>query len=118
MAEAKDPDRAVADARAKASSLLAGLEAADCLPDLPAGQPASSSHLNIPTHQPFCFVSRLLLLLVLVQGSIPKISDLPAPWGDKPYTAPADDALTSWGYLPAKYPTSFSPLTDQDVAAA
>jgi hypothetical protein len=53
-----------------------------------------------------------------VQGAIPKISVLPAPWGDKPYTAPADETLTSWGYLPAKYPDGFSPLSDQDVAAA
>lgn len=46
------------------------------------------------------------------QGDIPKISDLPAPWGPKPYVPPPEQDLISTGYLPAKYPESSSPLTD------
>lgn len=52
------------------------------------------------------------------QGAIPKISDLPAPWGDEPYTAPEPEQLTSWGYLPARYPEGWTPLADTDAAAA
>jgi len=46
------------------------------------------------------------------QGEIPKISDLPAPWGPKPYVPPPEQELITNGYLPAKYPESSSPLTD------
>lgn len=46
------------------------------------------------------------------QGEIPKISDLPAPWGPKPYVPPPEQDLITNGYLPAKYPESSSPLTD------
>jgi hypothetical protein len=60
IAEQKDPDRAVQDARAK--------------------------------------------------GEIPKINELPAPWGPKPFDAMSDADLAQAGYLPAKYPHSSSPL--------
>lgn len=52
----------------------------------------------------------------LKQGAIPKISDLPAPWGDKPYTAPPAEELAASGYLPARYPEAWSPLKDVQVA--
>ncbi|KAI7845176.1 hypothetical protein COHA_001221 [Chlorella ohadii] len=67
-AEHKDPDQAVADARAK--------------------------------------------------GSIPKISDLPAPWGPKPFKAPPEQELLTSGYLPPRFPEGWSPLNDVDVGAA
>lgn len=51
-----------------------------------------------------------------LQGAIPKISDLPAPWGDKPYSAPPAEELTSSGYLPASFPEGWSPLKDGEVA--
>lgn len=50
------------------------------------------------------------------QGAIPKISDLPAPWGDKPYTAPPAEELAASGYAPARYPEAWSPLKDVQVA--
>ena len=62
VAEQKDPDRAVQDARAK--------------------------------------------------GVIPKINDLPAPWGPKAYAAPPAEELARGGYLPAAYPGGSSPLVD------
>jgi len=46
------------------------------------------------------------------KGEIPKISDLPAPWGPKPYIAPPEQQLVQSGYLPAKYPEGSSPLVD------
>lgn len=46
------------------------------------------------------------------QGTIPKISDLPAPWGNKPSPIIPEEELTRAGYLPAKYPQGFNPLTD------
>ena len=62
MAEKRDPDRAVQDARAK--------------------------------------------------GEIPKISDLPAPWGTKPGDPAPAEQLVSSGYLPATYPHGWTPLVD------
>lgn len=73
--------------------------------------PAWCTHLP-PTHPPTPAVP------TPPQGSIPKISDLPAPWGPKPFTpAPAEELVTS-GYLPPTYPEGWSPLTDVDVGAA
>lgn len=43
-----------------------------------------------------------------VQGEIPTLTELPAPWGPKPYVASAADAA----HGPAKYPDVFSPLDD------
>lgn len=40
------------------------------------------------------------------QGEIPKINDMPAPWGPKPYTPTAEES-----FIP-KYPQSFNPLVD------
>lgn len=60
----------------------------------------------------------LLTLPPCLQGEIPRISDLPAPWGDKPYTAPPAEELTSSGYLPARFPEGWSPLSDVEAAAA
>jgi len=45
-------------------------------------------------------------------GDIPKIEELPAPWGPKDFVPPNDEDLKSEGYLPAKYPDSSSPLVD------
>ena len=50
-----------------------------------------------------------------LQGEIPKISDLPAPWGNQPSPVIPDEDLARVGYLPAKYPQGFSPL--HDIAA-
>lgn len=44
------------------------------------------------------------------KGEIPKISDLPAPWGDKPYAAPPREELVSTGYVPPIYPPGSNPL--------
>lgn len=52
------------------------------------------------------------------QGSIPKISDLPAPWGPKPFKAPPEQELLTSGYLPPRFPEGWSPLNDVDVGAA
>ena len=52
-----------------------------------------------------------------LQGAIPKISDLPAPWGTKPATPAEPEQLASWGYLPARYPQGWTPLKDVDAAA-
>ena len=68
MAEQKDPERAVQDARAK--------------------------------------------------GDIPRISDLPAPWGPKPFTPPPEQELVKSGYLPARYPAGWSPLVDATEGAS
>ena len=46
------------------------------------------------------------------KGEIPKINDLPAPWGPKPYVAPPSEQLMRTGYLPAQYPQGSSPLVD------
>ncbi len=51
-----------------------------------------------------------------LQGTIPKISDLPAPWGPKPLEPASPEELTRAGYLPPRFPPGFSPL--RDVAAA
>ncbi|KAL4852662.1 hypothetical protein ACK3TF_006252 [Chlorella vulgaris] len=45
-------------------------------------------------------------------GEIPKISDLPAPWGTQPSPHIPDEELTRAGYLPPRFPGTFSPLTD------
>eukprot|EP00890_Picochlorum_soloecismus_P000101 jgi/Picsp_1/1091/NSC_04574-R1_---NA--- len=45
-------------------------------------------------------------------GEIPRISDLPAPWGPKKYEQPSYEDLVQEGYLPAKYPSESSPLLD------
>jgi hypothetical protein len=45
------------------------------------------------------------------KGDIPKINDLPAPWGPKPYVA-SEEELVSSGYWPAKYAEGYSPLKD------
>ncbi len=44
----------------------------------------------------------------MLQGEIPALTDLPAPWGPKPYVASVTDAA----HAPAKYPKEFSPLDD------
>lgn len=46
------------------------------------------------------------------RGEIPKINDLPAPWGPKPYIQPPEEDLLRSGYLPARYPPTSSPLID------
>ncbi|KAI3435628.1 hypothetical protein D9Q98_001688 [Chlorella vulgaris] len=46
------------------------------------------------------------------KGEIPKISDLPAPWGTQPSPHIPDEELTRAGYLPPRFPGTFSPLTD------
>lgn len=46
------------------------------------------------------------------KGDIPRINDLPAPWGPKPYDPPAAEDLIRDGYLPATYPRGSSPLVD------
>lgn len=46
------------------------------------------------------------------RGDIPKISDLPTPWGPKPYVPPPTEELIAAGYLPPQYPESSSPLVD------
>lgn len=50
------------------------------------------------------------------KGEIPKINDLPAPWGPKPYVAPPRDELVKQGYLPAIYPETSSPLVTNPPA--
>ena len=52
------------------------------------------------------------------KGEIPRIDELPAPWGDKPYVAPPAEELVSLGYLPAQYPPASSPLVDGGAPAA
>jgi len=42
----------------------------------------------------------------IAKGEIPRISDLPEPWGSKPYVPTAADK-----FIP-KYPESFDPLVD------
>ncbi|PSC71288.1 peptidylprolyl isomerase [Micractinium conductrix] len=49
-------------------------------------------------------------------GQIPKISDLPAPWGPKPQPEQDERELMAAGYLPARYPPESSPLNDVTVA--
>jgi hypothetical protein len=44
------------------------------------------------------------------KGEIPKINDLPAPWGPKPHVAPPAEELAH--HLPPNYPQHFSPLVD------
>ncbi|KAL4458174.1 hypothetical protein ABPG75_013039 [Micractinium tetrahymenae] len=46
------------------------------------------------------------------KGEIPRISDLPAPWGPKPLEPPSQDELAKAGYLPPRYPEAWSPLKD------
>jgi hypothetical protein len=43
-----------------------------------------------------------------VQGEIPQLSELPAPWGPKPYEATEEDAANA----PAQFPEGFLPLKD------
>lgn len=64
-----------------------------------------------------CIVTGLCLLTKAstyfpVQGEIPILSDLPAPWGPKPYVPNEADAALA----PAKFPAGFSPLKDTAVA--
>jgi hypothetical protein len=47
------------------------------------------------------------------KGDIPKINDLPSPWGPKEAVQPPREALVSNGYLPAKFPDEYSPLVDK-----
>ena len=42
----------------------------------------------------------------ITSGEIPKLEDLPAPWGPKPYQPTPQD-----GFVP-KYPEGFNPLVD------
>jgi len=51
------------------------------------------------------------------KGEIPKINDLPAPWGPKPFVPPPTEELVEAGYLPAKYPKESSPLVDSGAGA-
>ena len=46
------------------------------------------------------------------KGEIPRITDLVAPWGPKPYEPPPARELVSAGYLPASYPAGSRPLVD------
>ena len=50
------------------------------------------------------------------KGEIPKIADLPAPWGPRPSPPVAEEALLHIGYLPPHYPASSSPLNDMALA--
>lgn len=43
------------------------------------------------------------------KGEIPKINELPAPWGPKPVPQQSEDSLISSGYMPARYPDTSSP---------
>jgi hypothetical protein len=52
------------------------------------------------------------------KGEIPKINDLPAPWGPKPFVPPPAEELVKAGYLPAKYPEGSSPLVNNGAAVA
>ncbi|KAL4435025.1 hypothetical protein ABPG77_003850 [Micractinium sp. CCAP 211/92] len=49
------------------------------------------------------------------RGEIPKISDLPAPWGPQPLVQPPREELDKAGYLPPRYPEEWSPLKDVNV---
>jgi hypothetical protein len=51
------------------------------------------------------------------KGEIPKINDLPAPWGPKPFVQPPAKELVKAGYLPAKYPEGSSPLVNTKSSA-
>lgn len=46
------------------------------------------------------------------QGEIPRIHDLPPPWGKQPMPEISEKDLRQMGYQPAKYPEGFSPLSD------
>ena len=50
------------------------------------------------------------------KGEIPKINELPAPWGPKPFVAPPVEELVRQGYFPASYPQSSNPLVDSTSA--
>ena len=43
-----------------------------------------------------------------MQGEIPTLSELPSPWGPKPYVQTEGDKMLA----PAKFPTAFNPLSD------
>lgn len=51
---------------------------------------------------------------LLLQGEIPKIAELPAPWGSRPYQAPADAEAQ---YQALKYPASSAPNARTQLAA-
>lgn len=46
------------------------------------------------------------------RGDIPKIDDLPAPWGPKKHEEPPREELMSSGYIPATYPEGSAPMVD------
>jgi hypothetical protein len=50
------------------------------------------------------------------QGEIPRIHDLPPPWGKQPMPEIPEQELRQMGYQPAKYPEGFSPLNDMAAA--
>ncbi|KAK9824177.1 hypothetical protein WJX72_008336 [[Myrmecia] bisecta] len=51
------------------------------------------------------------------KGEIPNITDLPAPWGPKPYTAPPPGSDALLAYQPPNYPATSSPAINELVAA-
>ena len=44
----------------------------------------------------------------MLQGEIPALSELPSPWGPKPYVRTEGDKMLA----PARFPTAFNPLSD------
>eukprot|EP00887_Chlorella_sp_A99_P006192 scaffold3.g6192.t1 len=46
------------------------------------------------------------------RGEIPRINELPAPWGPKPSPQLSEAELLASGHLPPKYPDGSSPLVD------
>lgn len=78
-----------------------------------AQQPWQASPATTPPHN-----TSTAAALFHLQGAIPKISDLPAPWGPKPFKAPPEEDLLKGGYLPPRFPEGWSPLTDVDATAA
>lgn len=51
-------------------------------------------------------------------GEIPRINQLAAPWGPKPYMAPSAEQLVEMGYAPVTYPAGFSPSLDRNASAS
>ena len=115
MSEGKDPDQAVQEARTKVSRKQT--KHRHCAHPLFYRQTKglllrkeTESFRMLHLHSQCCCTSfhQFILRGLAVQGEIPTLTELPAPWGPKPYVASAAEAA----HGPAIYPEGFSPLND------
>jgi hypothetical protein len=109
MAEGKDPDKAVVEARAKVINPDEVLFWTCILHDVHFAKPCPAML------SPCCMTVNDSVVggAPLLQGEIPTLTELSAPWGPKPYKASEADAARA----PAKFAVDFSPLKDITSAA-